>query len=324
MAKLEVTPTPPPTPPGWDASEAARTAGSGGTTTTTVNLSPANQQRIRLMNALRNRVPLVNDYLLSLDTASSAVFSDYINAGNGVALFAYEGDRSRFMVDANDNVMGLDSAVNEYIQKTLKAGKIGALRELLVSKNAINEDALDYSRSFGETPDPIMVAALTEMGKNVSRLNYANYMQGKKDFYTFEEGLMIVPGFKAGTTSTGGSGSNTRSVRLDYQTFDPEEYSVEIDAAYRDITGQGIDDKTLKAVMQTLNSLAKKSPVKTVSTMKGDTVVSKTTGGIGQGEIQDVLQTKMLESPDTESYQKATTFMDYFLSALEGPVDLNG
>jgi hypothetical protein len=146
------------------------------------------------------------------------------------------------------------------------------------------------------------------------------------DMLTLDEGLDGLMPAPSTTTSGGGSSYGGRSVQITRQEFKPEDYRIAVDKAYTDITGQAADEDTLSTYIKVLQRLEKADPLTQVSKTTGSASSSKTvtkqTGGVSQDEAQDVLLKQALKEPETEYYQKATTFMDYFTEAMKSKVNL--
>jgi hypothetical protein len=61
---------------------------------------------------------------------------------------------------------------------------------------------------------------------------------------------------------------------------------------------------------------------KTTGTPSNNKTVTKETGGVSQAAQEDILLKQAIAEPETEYYQKATTFMDYFNEAIKAKVNL--
>jgi hypothetical protein len=59
-----------------------------------------------------------------------------------------------------------------------------------------------------------------------------------------------------------------------------------------------------------------------VTTRSGNTTTSTTSGGVSQQEQQLAMREMALEDPEAESYNKATTYLNYFREALASPIQL--
>ena len=73
---------------------------------------------------------------------------------------------------------------------------------------------------------------------------------------------------------------------------------------------------------KSLKRLNAQDTQKTVTTTSGNTSKSVTTGGVSQMEEQNMMRELALKDPAAESYNKSTTYLDYFRKALASPINL--
>lgn len=223
----------------------------------------------------------------------------------------------------------LDAAVTRIAKQYGDTGKMNELRSLLISSGvASNQEEINaLTRVQGLEGSGYMQLdgnTLRILKKAVSlgtKINAAAVDSGQKA-QTFEQFINVKPGtyssyFNNG--STNGSGTPRRTVSIQKQVFTPEELELNIDAFFQEYTGQGASKEDVDFLVKRLNSL---SPQKTVSTRSGNTTTSTTTGGVSQGEQQLAMREMALQSPDAESYNKATTYLNYFREALASPIEL--
>lgn len=217
-----------------------------------------------------------------------------------------------------DLIHSLSSAVAEWAN--INAGKdtVSSARAMLIAKGWLTGDAAKITGNF---VDEALINALNGAAAQISYRNYNRLLVGQ-DLLTLDEGLVSL----SDAPSTPGSAFGGTSTRIMRQEFKPEDYRIEVDKAYRDITGQGASDSTLDTYIKVLQKLEEANPMKQVSTTTGspsnNTTVTKETGGVSQAAQEDILLKQAIAEPETEYYQKATTFMDYFNEAIKTKVNL--
>ena len=151
----------------------------------------------------------------------------------------------------------------------------------------------------------------------------AGVKNNKPKFESFEQ---YLKGYKGDLNyllgqdgSNGGGGAPRRTVSLSQQVYTPEDLELNIDAFFQEYTGQGATKEDVDYLVKRLN---KQGVQKTVTTNSGNTSKSVTTGGVSQGEQQLMMRDMALKDPAAESYNKATTYLNYFREALESPIEL--
>lgn len=311
IPKTDPTPTPSPTVYNADS---ARTGGTSKTNYGSgTRLAPWGRTKY---NPSKNP-----DDLYFVPNPNGTVFNGAINSGWGTGVFAEKGNKSRFILNAYGETDTLETLVNDYLKGLSKDNRIMEVKNLLIAKNYYGDTAsATASLAEGKVADQAFVDALYRAAAKVSFTNVSLYNAGETAFLSIDDGLKALQPATS-TTSDGGSGSGGRYVTLNYENFNAEDYRIAVDDAYKQVTGQAADDATLNQFMETMNALAKKNPIKTVTTVKGKTTTTKTTGGVSD-QLQSELRKQMLEDPETESYQKATNFMDMFINAIKGPGEL--
>lgn len=319
--------TPTPSPSRWDPFESARNNSNftpyerpatspwtvGGTVT---NRSVSDRQGEWASQFDSNRW-IFNTSAEGISATDKTIGNDVIP---NVALLGDYANRNAPWVNSAGNLNVAADAAAAWIKKNNGTQAIADARSKLIAKGWISGDAAKlYS---GNGSDPILQDALTSAVTQISWTNY-NRIASNMDLLTLDEGLdslMQAPS----TSSGGGSGSGGRYTQTTYQEFSADDYRIAVDKAYKEITGKGADEDTLNTYIQVLDKLQKKDPQKTVTTVSanGKNTTVKQSGGVSQDEAQDILLKKALADPETENYQKATTFMDYFNEAMKSKVNL--
>jgi hypothetical protein len=202
-------------------------------------------------------------------------------------------------------IHSLSSAVAEWANRNVGKDIVGNARAMLIAKGWLTGDAAKITGNF---VDEALINALNGAAAQISYRNYNRLLTNLSD---------------APSTENSFGGVNTTITR---QEFKQEDYRIAVDKAYRDITGQAASDTTLDTYLEVLRKLESDNPNKRVSKTTGSASNSTTTltetGGVSAEAAQDVLLKQAIAEPETEYYQKATTFMDYFNEAIKAKVDL--
>ena len=240
-----------------------------------------------------------------------------------VALLADYGNRANYLLSPNQNLYSAATAASFWLGKNTDRTKRNWAFETLLAKGYIPADLANGLDRNSSQADMILASALTNAVTSISVKNY-NLLNANMNMLTLDEGLFqLDPNTSAQDTGPGFGGVSTRITR---QEFKPEDYRIAVDKAYTSITGQAASDSTLDTYIQVLQKLEAADPMKQVATTTGTASNSKTvvkeTGGVSQPEAEDILLKQAIAEPETEYYQKATTFMDYFNEAIKAKVDL--
>jgi hypothetical protein len=230
--------------------------------------------------------------------------------------------------DAVGTPESLDAAVDRIAKQYADAGKMNELRTALISSGiASSQEEINALTRVQSLPDSNYMQldgntrSILKKGISLgSKINAALVDSGKKaqTFDQFLEGKYSSY-FGKGNTSGGGSGTPRRTVNIQKQVFTPEELELSIDAFFQEYTGQGASQEDVDFLVKKFN---KQSPQKTVNVRSGNTVTSTTTGGMSQAEQQLAMREMALQDPEAESYNKATTYLNYFREALASPIEL--
>lgn len=241
-----------------------------------------------------------------------------------IALLADYGNRANYLLSPNQNLYSAATAASFWLGKNTDRTKRNWAFETLLAKGYIPTDIANGLDRNSSQADMILAAALTNAVTSISVKNY-NLLNAGMNMLTLDEGLFQLDPNTSAIEDSGPAFGGT-STRITRQEFKPEDYRMAVDKAYRDITGEAASDSTLNTYIQVLQRIEEKSPAKQVATTTGtpqnNTTVVKETGGVSQAAAEDLLLKQAIAEPETEFYQKATTFMDYFNEAIKSKVDL--
>jgi hypothetical protein len=241
-----------------------------------------------------------------------------------VAVLADYGNRANYLLSPNQNLYSAATAASYWLDKNMDRQKRNWAFETLLAKGYIPADMAEGLDRNSSQADMILAGALTNAVNSISVKNY-NRLGAGMNMLTLDEGLFELDPNTSATEDTG-PGFGGTSTRITRQEFKPDDYRLAVDKAYRDITGQAASDTTLNTYIKVLQQLEEKNPAKQVATTTGtaqnNTTVVKETGGVSQPQAEDILLKQAIAEPETEFYQKATTFMDYFNEAIKAKVDL--
>lgn len=248
-----------------------------------------------------------------------------------VAFIANE--NGSILQDGDGNPIDLGTSISRIIKDYSSSGKMNELRDLLIrSKIAAtpaevaaltNAKNMENSAYFGQDPNTRVLVQRAVQFLTMSNIAAAGVKNNKPKFESFEQ---YLKGYKGDLNyllgqdgSNGGGGAPRRTVSLSQQVYTPEDLELNIDAFFQEYTGQGATKEDVDYLVKRLN---KQGVQKTVTTNSGNTSKSVTTGGVSQGEQQLMMRDMALKDPAAESYNKATTYLNYFREALESPIEL--
>lgn len=236
--------------------------------------------------------------------------------------------------DPEGNPIDLGTSVNRIINDYASSGRMNELRDLLIrSKIAAtpaevaaitNAKNAQNSGSFGQDPNTRLLVQRAVQFLTMSNIAAAGVKNNKPKFESFEQYLNGYKGdlnylLGQGGSGGGGGGAPRRTVSLSQRVYTPEDLELNIDAFFQEFTGQGASQEDVDYLVKRLNA---QDPEKTVTTTNGTTTKRVTTGGVSQMEEQNMMREMALNDPSAESYNKATTYLDYFRKALASPIDL--
>jgi hypothetical protein len=254
------------------------------------------------------------DYYWKQDTTMSVPISFFANSVG--AVYQKTGGAPETQNEAVDRIL------NEYAN----AGKMNELRDLFVSSGIAGTPSDQFlmaqanktqNSQYGKDPNTrqLLVRAI-QFG---TYFNITAVTAGLKPV-SFADFLKSYKGeLNKSFDSTGGNGLPKRTVQINKQVFTPEELELNIDAFFQEYTGQGASKEDVDFLVKRFN---KQSTQKTVNVRSGETVTSTTTGGLSQAEQQTMMRDMALSDPAAESYNKATTYLDYFRESLASPIEL--
>jgi hypothetical protein len=219
----------------------------------------------------------------------------------------------------------LNSAVARIIDEYAASGKMNELRDLLVSSGIANSkteiDAMSiakvgenaaFSKYDANTRAMVTKAVILGTKLNLTAVDtdkkaqtFAQFLKGNyADYYAKDKTVDGLP---------------KRTVSIRKQDFTPEDLELNIDAFFQEYTGQGASKEDLDYLVKRLNA---QSSQKTVTVRGEGTETSTVTGGVSQQEQQLMMREMALNDPAAESYNKATTYLDYFRESLASPIEL--
>lgn len=249
-----------------------------------------------------------------------------------VAFIANE--NGSILQDTDGNPIDLGTSITNILKEYSSSGRMNELRDLLIrSKIAAtpaevaamnNAKRMGNSDYFGQDPNTRALVQRAVQFLTMSNIAAAGVKNNKPKFESFEQYLKGYKGdlnYLLGQGGGGGYGSGAprKTISLSQQVYTPEDLELNIDAFFQEYTGQGASKEDVDYLVKRLN---KQGTQKTVTTRDGNTEKSVTTGGVSQGEQQLMMRDMALNDPDAESYNKATTYLNYFREALESPIEL--
>lgn len=235
--------------------------------------------------------------------------------------------------DKDGNPIDLTSYVDKVIAEYSNAGKMNELRglltkvtttpsELALLDKAKNLEGSDFSGSDFYTRQLVQRAVQFTTMSNIFisglKTNKPKFETLNQFLNSYDKSLNYIIG-ENGSNGYGGSGAPRRTVSLSQQVYTPEDLELNIDAFFQEFTGQGASQEDVDYLVKRLNA---QDPQKTVTTTSGNTSKSVTSGGVSQMEEQNMMRELALNDPAAESYNKSTTYLDYFRKALASPINL--
>jgi hypothetical protein len=314
--------------PKWNAETSARTGSYpmrfGGTATNRWSTSP-----VMSPAQIRDREGHMGVYSTGRFTFSttSDTFITSVDADQSgtvleqTALLGDPSNRKYPWLTSSNTIYNIEGAASQWITDNNGKDIIGQTRSKFIALGRITgEDA----KVTGNGIDPALRVALSQAVYDISVVNY-NRMAVGDDLLSMNEGLLSLAPAPATKTSGGSGGPGGTYTDTTRQIFKSGDYRVAVDQAYRDITGQAADEKTLDQFVAVLQRMDDKNPQKTVRKVSNNGKVTNTvqSGGVSQAEAEDQLKQMALQDPETEQYQKATTFMNMFDKAIAAKVQLN-
>jgi hypothetical protein len=218
--------------------------------------------------------------------------------------------------------------INEAIGKILadynsKPGGIEALKSLLNEKEMYgNPKNGAISMGLGAAFDPLFQSAIQTalIYATASNAQLAASQGRNAKILSFDEFLTNASPTGAYSTSAFGNAGTQRMVT--HQKFKPEEFEIAIDQLFQQTVGRGASEEELNDFVSKLQSYEEKNPQVTIRTTSGSTTTQTQSGGVDTATMQSMMRDEALASPEAESYTKATKYLDYFMGALNSPIEL--
>jgi hypothetical protein len=221
--------------------------------------------------------------------------------------------------------MDMDEAIGKIIQEAnAKPGGIEALKKLLDEKQMYaNKESGSASIQQGAAFDPFFTKAVANalMSATASNAQLAASQGGKNPkILSFNQFLANVPVTGLyGTSAFGAGGTKTNVV---HRKFQPEEFEIVIDQLFQQTIGRGASKEELDDFVSKLQTYEKKNPEITVSKTSGNTTTQTQSGGVSGDIMQSMMRDDALANPEAEGYNKATKYLNYFMDALDSPIEL--
>jgi len=217
------------------------------------------------------------------------------------------------------------SAINKIInEKMATPGEIAKLKNLFIEKQFLLGPQAKKSLAMGaDLPDQYFRAALADVLylQSLSNINLAQ--QGAKKFMNFDDFILNVGKQGDPNNNSGTSVDGTRK-SITYQKFAAEDYDIAIDQLFQQTIGRGASDAELKDFIAKLQSYGDKNPQTDITkvTGNGKNQVSTQSGGVSNDAAMAIARDQALATPEAESYNKATKYLQYFREALDSPIQL--
>jgi hypothetical protein len=204
-----------------------------------------------------------------------------------------------------------------------KPGGIEALKSLLNEKQMYSSPKFAASSiGQGASFDPYFQTAIRTalIYATASNAQLAASQGSNAKILSFNEYLTNTSPTGAYSSSAFGSGGTQRMVT--HQKFKPEEFEIAIDQLFQQTIGRGASEKELNDFVSKLQAYEEKNPQVTTRTTSGSTTTQTQSGGVDTATMQSIMRDEALASPEAESYTKATKYLDYFMGALNSPIEL--
>ena len=214
----------------------------------------------------------------------------------------------------------LDEARNQILKEFgSKKGGILELKQKLADLNYLQGKQALTSLATGDQYDNYFGAALTDAINSATSMNVRKADAGATSFLSFQDWLAVAA--KLPDTNSFGSGAQGGTTIV-HQKFRPEDYDIAIDQLFQQTIGRGATDEELNQFVSTLQKYDKTNPQKTVTTVNGQTTVSTQSGGVDQNFAMSKMRDQALESPEAKDYNQGTKYLQYFMDALNSPIQL--
>lgn len=114
-----------------------------------------------------------------------------------------------------------------------------------------------------------------------------------------------------------GNGTSSTSTNIQRHEYSANTLKEAVNAAYQNAVGRDATAKEITDAVNAVNAASKKNPSKTVTTSKGSTTTSVSSGGVNAGQV---ITDQAKNNPEFGSYQAATTYFDALINAMRAPV----
>lgn len=178
-----------------------------------------------------------------------------------------------------------------------------------IPPTAAQSESREVARSIGRNAAPSVAVAAVATSSDPYIQNIIDTAAKAGIQLSVDDAMAAA---NAGLTGPGsGSMASTRRQTTQYTM---QQVRSAADSIYQNSIGRVLNDDELRMLQQSLNTTLKTTPTVMKTSAAGDTV---TTGGVDE---RGFMQQQAEANPEFASYQKATTYFDTMLSALQGPV----
>lgn len=274
----------------WKGKFTATSDGSyiltNGTTTAPISFTANNAGQVYLSKSNKNQV----EYL---DEARQRVLDEFSQDPTKLAEFQ-------------------DTLISRGIVTAAEAKKINSWRSY--NSGLIDTTSLNYlTMILNATTAKNLSTLATSKSANPKIIGWSDYLK-----YGSVQGIKDYIASSGGGNGYGG-GTPSRTVSYDTRKYTTNDLEIGIDNIFQQLTGKGASEEDVKHLTDWVNS---RSTTKTVTNRSGSTSKSVTSGGLTNDAIDAKTREMALNAPGAEEYNKATTYMDYFMQALNSPIQL--
>jgi hypothetical protein len=218
----------------------------------------------------------------------------------------------------------MDEAIGKILADyNSKPGGIEALKSLLNEKQMYSNPKIAAgSIGQGAAFDPNFQTAIRTalIYATAANAQLAASQGSNAKILSFDQFLANASATGSYSSSAFGGGGTQRTVV--HRKFKPEEFEIAIDQLFQQTVGRGASEEELNDFVSKLQAYEKKNPEVTVDKKSGNTTTRTTSGGVDSATMQSMMRDEALAKPEAEGYTKATKYLDYFMSALDSPIEL--
>jgi hypothetical protein len=215
------------------------------------------------------------------------------------------------------------SAINKIINdKMAIPGEIAKLKQSFIDKEFLVGAYAKKSMANPDLPDAYFRQALADALYLQSLSNIKLAQEGAKKFMNFDDFILNVG--KQGDPNNGGTSVDGTRKSITYQKFAAEDYDIAVDQLFQQTIGRGASDEELKDFIAKLQAYGDKNPQKEINKVSnnGKTQIATQSGGVSNEAAMAMARDQALATPEAESYNKATKYLEYFREALDSPIQL--